>query len=95
MDESPRPAATDTHGRVRMPVVQREWILAEFAASGMTDVAFAALVGVNYLPFAGWGRLRRTGRKSLPVGRPRKAPVAPVRPVETQRPSLAPPPRRP
>jgi hypothetical protein len=93
MEEAPRPVAADTHGRVRMPAVQRERILAEFAASGMTAVAFAALVGVKYPTFAGWVRLRRAGRKPLPVGRPRRAPVAPVRFVEAQRPSLAPPPR--
>ena len=76
-----------------MPADQRERILAEFAASGMTALAFAALVGVKYATFAGWVRLRRAGRRPMPVGRPRKATVAPVRFVEAQRPPLAPAPR--
>lgn len=93
MDEAPRPVAADTHGRVRMPADQRERILAEFAASGMTAVAFAALVGVKYPTFSGWVRLRRAGGEPMPVGRPRKVSVAPVRFVEAQRPPLAPAPR--
>lgn len=71
-----------------MPTEQRERILAEFAASGMNAVAFAALVGVKYFTFAGRDHLGRPGRKPMPVGRPQREPVAPLRFVETQSPPL-------
>ena len=63
----------DRNGRVRMPAAQRSIILAEFAASGMTGVAFAAHIGVKYPTFTGWirqdrshGRLRLRGRRLKP-----------------------------
>lgn len=45
-----------------MPAAQRSAILAEFATSGMTGVAFAAHVGVKYPTFAGWIRQDRAVR---------------------------------
>ena len=84
-----RMVPVDRNGRVRMPAAQRAAILAEFAASGMTGVAFAAHIGVKYPTFAGWSRL---AGKSLRAGRRRKSEhkairlleAAPVPPVLVQ-----------
>lgn len=69
----------DRNGRVRMPAAQRAAILAEFAASGMTGVAFAAHIGVKYPTFAGWSRL---AGKSLKAGRRKKSASRPIRFLE-------------
>lgn len=65
-----RMVPVDRNGRVRMPAAQRAAILAEFAASGMTGVAFAAHIGVKSPTFAGWSRL---AGKSLRAGRRRRS----------------------
>jgi hypothetical protein len=59
-----------------MPAAKRAEILAGFAASGMTGIAFARHIGVKYPTFAGWLRLDRLARsesKAPPV--PRRAPA--------------------
>lgn len=62
MQTEARLLPVDQNGRVRMPAAQRSAILAEFATSGMTGVAFAAHVGVKYPTFAGWIRQDRAVR---------------------------------
>ena len=62
MQTGARLLPVDQNGRVRMPAAQRSAILAEFATSGMTGVAFAAHVGVKYPTFAGWIRQDRAVR---------------------------------
>jgi hypothetical protein len=52
-----------------MPAAQRSIILAEFAASGMTRVAFAGHIGVKYPTFAGWIRQDRSHGRSCPFGK--------------------------
>ena len=81
LQEVARPLPVDCNGRVRMPAAKRAEILAEFAASGMTGIAFAAHVGVKYPTFAGWLRLARLAGKPLPSARP-KARAKPVRFLE-------------
>ena len=48
----------DLAGRVRVPAAKRLQILEEFDRSGMSGLAFAALVGVKYQTFASWRRRR-------------------------------------
>ena len=48
----------DLAGRIRVPAAKRLQILEEFDRSGMSGLAFAALVGVKYQTFAGWRRRR-------------------------------------
>lgn len=62
MQTGARLLPVDQNGRVLMPAAQRSAILAEFATSGMTGVAFAAHVGVKYPTFAGWIRQDRAVR---------------------------------
>jgi hypothetical protein len=62
MQTGARLLPVDQNGRVRMPAAQRSAILAEFATSGMTGVAFATHVGVKYPTFAGWIRQDRAVR---------------------------------
>jgi hypothetical protein len=62
MQTGARLLPVDQNGRVRMPAAQRSAILAEFATSGMTGVAFAAHVGVKNPTFAGWIRQDRAVR---------------------------------
>lgn len=62
MQTGARLLPVDQNGRVRMPAAQRSAILAEFATSGLTGVAFAAHVGVKYPTFAGWIRQDRAVR---------------------------------
>lgn len=50
----------DLAGRIRVPAAKRLQILEEFDRSGMSGLAFAALVGVKYQTFASWRR-RRSG----------------------------------
>ena len=52
----------DELGRVRTPRAQREAILDQFEASGMSGIAFAAHVGVKYPTFAHWVQQRRRAR---------------------------------
>lgn len=66
LQEVGRPLPVDSNGRVRMPANKRAEILAEFAASGMTGIAFARHIGVKYPTFASWLRLARLGNRSLP-----------------------------
>lgn len=54
----------DARGRVRLSHEHKAAILAEFAQSGMTGIAFAAHVGVKYPTFAGWLRHERINRGS-------------------------------
>lgn len=49
----------DALGRVRTPREKREQILDEYERSGMTGVAFAAMVGVKYSTLASWVQQRR------------------------------------
>jgi hypothetical protein len=48
----------DLAGRIRVPAAKRLQILEEFDRSGMSGLAFAALVGVKYQTFASWRRRR-------------------------------------
>jgi len=48
----------DLVGRIRVPAAKRLQILEEFDRSGMSGLAFAALVGVKYQTFASWRRRR-------------------------------------
>ncbi len=86
IQDGDRQVPVDRRGRVRMPADKRTAILAEFAASGMTGVAFAAHVGVSYPTFAGWIRQDRVAGKALPGVRRRKAGPAPVRFLEAATP---------
>ncbi len=64
---------TDRHGRVRVPPETRERILDEFERSGMSGLAFAALVGVKYATFAGWRHRRHADRRpTAPVATRRR-----------------------
>lgn len=54
----------DTRGRVRFSHEHKAAVLAEFAQSGMTGIAFAAHVGVKYPTFAGWLRRERINRQA-------------------------------
>ena len=77
----------DGKGRVRVPAETRQRILEEFERSGMSGVAFAALVGVKYPTFAGWRHRHRSGvRPSAqpPAGTPRRQKI---RLVEAQTPA--------
>jgi len=67
-----------------MPAAKRAAIIAEFAGSGMTGIAFAAHVGVKYPTFAGWIRQSRVAGKALPGIRGRKADSEPMRFVEAE-----------
>lgn len=69
----------DARGRVRTPREKREEIVDEYEKSGMSGVAFAAMVGVKYPTLAWWVQQRRKGQAavaSAPAGQ------APVRWVE-------------
>ena len=70
-----RALSTDVRGRVLMPAERRKQILAAFEQSGMSGVAFAAHVGVNYSTFAGWRRRSRLKRASSRARRRTKPPV--------------------
>ncbi len=59
MQSSPHLHRQDVRGRVRTPPDRKAAILAEFAQSGMTGMAFAAHVGVKYPTFAAWLRQQR------------------------------------
>lgn len=72
----------DRSGRVRMPAAQRTAILAEFASSGMTGVAFARHIGVKYPTFAGWIRQDRLRGKPRLRGRRLKPGTTPIRFLE-------------
>jgi hypothetical protein len=63
---------TDTRGRVRVPVERREALLDEFEGSGVSAMAFAKMVGINYATFANWRQKRRKGRR-LSEGLPENA----------------------
>ena len=54
---------TDTRGRVRTPVAQREGLLDAFERSGLSGMKFAALHGVKYPSFAGWVQRRKRRRQ--------------------------------
>lgn len=53
----------DALGRVRMPREKREQILNEYERSGMSGVAFAAMVGVKYPTLATWVQQRKRPTK--------------------------------
>jgi DNA-binding transcriptional regulator YiaG len=59
MQGGSRTLKADALGRVRTPGIKREEILDEFEKSGLSGVAFAALVGVKYPTLASWVRRRR------------------------------------
>jgi len=65
MQTGARLLPVDQNGRVLMSAAQRSAILAEFATSCMTGVAFAAHVGVKYPTFAGWIRQDRAVRGAV------------------------------
>lgn len=52
---------TDSRGRVRTPIEQRDALLDAFEQSGMSGAAFAKLHGIKYPTFAYW-RQQRTRR---------------------------------
>ena len=56
---------TDSRGRVRTPVAQREALLDAFERSGLSGMKFAALHGVKYPSFANWVQQRK--RRKLPA----------------------------
>ncbi len=59
---------TDTRGRVRTPVAQREGLLDAFERSGLSGMKFAALHGVKYPSFAGWVQKRKRRRQLDSMG---------------------------
>ena len=59
---------TDTRGRVRTPVAQREGLLDAFERSGLSGMKFAALHGVKYPSFAGWVQRRKRQRQLESMG---------------------------
>lgn len=69
----------DVRGRVRTPREKREQILDEYERSGMSGMAFAAMVGVKYPTLASWVQQRRK-RQAVRASRP--AAEATVRWVE-------------
>ena len=72
---------TDTKGRVRTPVADRDALLDLFEQGGLSGAAFARLHGLRYSTFAHWRNVRR--RRS--VNPPESAPVALFREVSLQR----------
>jgi hypothetical protein len=50
---------TDVRGRVRTPIERQEELLDEFERSGISAMAFAKMVGINYATFANWRQKRR------------------------------------
>jgi hypothetical protein len=48
----------DLAGPIRVPAAKKVQISEEFDRSGMSGLAFAALVGVKYQTFASWRRRR-------------------------------------
>lgn len=50
---------TDTRGRVRTPVADREALLALYDQGTMSGAAFARMYGLRYATFMGWLRKRR------------------------------------
>lgn len=59
----------DEQGRRIADEAEREKLLAGFAASGMTQRAFARREGINYFTFAGWLRKKRL-TAMVPVAKP-------------------------
>ena len=57
---------TDTKGRVRTPVADRESLLDLFEQGGMSGAAFARAHGLRYPTFAHWLQLRRKRRSAKP-----------------------------
>jgi hypothetical protein len=55
---------TDSKGRVRTPVADREALLDLFEQGGMSGAAFARLHGIRYPIFAHWRSLRRKRLKA-------------------------------
>ena len=55
----------DRRGRVRVPKERRDALLAEFAGSGLSASAFAAMAGIKYPTFANWLQKRRTAGRNL------------------------------
>ncbi|WP_083805300.1 IS66 family insertion sequence element accessory protein TnpA [Chthoniobacter flavus] len=59
----------DRRGRVRVSKERREALLTEFAGSGLSASAFAAMAGIKYPTFANWLQKRRKAGGNL-VGAP-------------------------
>lgn len=59
----------DEQGRRIADQAEREKLLAAFAASGMTQRAFARREGINYFTFATWLRKKRLAAM-VPVAKP-------------------------
>lgn len=57
---------TDTKGRVRTPVADRESLLDLFEQGGMSGAAFARAHGLRYPTFAHWLQVRRRRRSAKP-----------------------------
>ena len=72
---------TDVLGRVKTPVARREVFLDEFERSGMSGVAFAEFVGINYQTFATWAQQRRRRRKAAALTQTPVKPGASNNPV--------------
>lgn len=69
---------TDSRGRVRTPMQQREALLDEFDRSGVSAKKFALLVGIKHQTFAAWVTRRRklrgkAGGQRAPVQVPASA----------------------
>jgi hypothetical protein len=58
-NDEPNALRTDARGRVRTPSERREELLDEFERSGISAMAFAKMVGINYATFANWRQKRR------------------------------------
>ena len=56
----------DSKGRVRTPKARREALLEEYERSGMSGVAFAEHVGINYSTLAAWIQRKRKQARGEP-----------------------------
>ena len=54
----------DSKGRVTLSEARRAELLVEYAASGMSQTAFARRAGVTFSTFAGWVQRMRKGKAS-------------------------------
>lgn len=80
---------SDRVGRVRVPPETRLRILEEFDHSGLSGLAFAALVGVKYSTFAAWRRRRALAAGHETTSRKPKRPPEPIRFIEAHVPTQA------
>ena len=92
MEKAPRHLPvlkTDCAGRVQIPRDTRRRILEEFDQSGLSGLAFAALVGVKYSTFAAWRRRRGLAARQAATSSKPQRPPEPIRFVEAHVPTQA------